>query len=172
MSPIDPTPGPTPDHDARADADGGLRIDTLGPDDAPGLADWRHVHNTVVPVASAVLSAEEVRERAGRNVLQVAYAADGTLVGCSTVRPPRDGSAATVIARVLPEHRGQGLGTALYEYALAAARALGAEAVETVILTSNTAGLRFAERAGFTVEVDRYRLDGDTVDWVELRLSS
>ncbi|MZD07187.1 GNAT family N-acetyltransferase [Streptomyces sp. SID5785] len=149
----------------------GLRIETLTPADDAALADWRHVHNTVVPVASALLSLEDVRERAGRNVLEVAYAADGTLVGCTTVRPPRDGAAATVIARVLPGHRGRGLGTVLYERGLAAARTLGADAVETVVLTSNAAGLRFAERAGFTVEVDRYRLDGDTVDWVELRLA-
>ncbi|MFI7006084.1 GNAT family N-acetyltransferase [Streptomyces sp. NPDC050145] len=149
----------------------GLRVETLGPDDSRALADWRHIHNTVVPVASALLSLNDVRERAGRNVLELAYAPDGTPVGCSTVRPPRDGGAATVISRVLPEHRGQGFGTVLYERGLAAARALGAEAVETVVLTSNTAGLRFAERTGFTTEVDRYRLDGDTVDWVELRLT-
>ncbi|MCX3061906.1 GNAT family N-acetyltransferase [Streptomyces sp. GXMU-J5] len=136
------------------------------------------MHNTVVPVDSAYLSLDDVRERAGRNILEVAYA-DGVLVGCSTVRPPRgpatgDASGrptATVISRVLPEHRGRGFGTALYERGLAAARALGAETIETVVLTSNTAGLRFAERAGFTVETDRYRLDGDTVDWVELRLA-
>ena len=153
-----------------------LRIEPLGTTgEEAALADWRHVHNTVVPVASALLSLDDVRERAGRNVMEVAYAADGTLVGCSTVRPPRPDATgpatATVISRVLEEHRGQGFGTVLYERGLAAARALGAEAIETVVLTSNTAGLRFAERTGFTVEVDRYRLDGDTVDWVELRLA-
>ncbi|MFE1952228.1 GNAT family N-acetyltransferase [Streptomyces sp. NPDC059524] len=150
----------------------GLRVEAL--DSTSGdaaLADWRHVHNTVVPVASALLSPEDVRDRAGRNLMEVAYAADGTLVGCTTVRPPRDGGAAMVISRVLPEHRGQGIGTVLYERALAAARARGAETIETCVLTSNTSGLRFAERTGFTVEVDRYRLDGDTVDWVELRLA-
>ncbi|MFJ9040930.1 GNAT family N-acetyltransferase [Streptomyces sp. NPDC102406] len=164
-----------------------LRVETLtgaAPQDAPSgtgtgtgtgaahsalIADWQHVHNTIVPVASAYLSLDDVAERAGRHVLEVAYAGD-VLVGCSTVRAPRDG-VATVISRVLPEHRGRGFGTALYERGLGTARALGAEHIETVLLASNTAGLRFAERAGFTVETDRYRLDGDTVDWVELRLA-
>ncbi|MFI0238169.1 GNAT family N-acetyltransferase [Streptomyces sp. NPDC016845] len=149
-----------------------LRVVTLAGgagDDSTLVADWQHAHNTIVPAASAYLPLDDVRERAGRNVLEVAYAGD-VLVGCSTVRTPKDG-VATVISRVLPEHRGRGHGRALYERGLAKARALGAEHIETVVLTSNTAGLRFAERAGFTVEVDRYRLDGDTVDWVELRLA-
>ncbi|MBO1333810.1 GNAT family N-acetyltransferase [Streptomyces sp. VRA16 Mangrove soil] len=150
-----------------------LRIEPLtsGSPDAL-LADWQHAHNTIVPAASARLSLDDVRERAGRNVLEVAYEGD-VLVGCTTVRRPREDGTATVIARVLPEHRGRGLGTALYERGLAAARGLGARSFETVLLASNTAGLRFAERAGFTVEVDRYQLDGDPADcvWVELRLA-
>ncbi|MEU6390109.1 GNAT family N-acetyltransferase [Streptomyces sp. NPDC046939] len=149
-----------------------LRIERLTGDadgDSALVRDWQHAHNTTVPADSAYLSLDDVRERAGRNVLEVAYAGD-VLVGCSTVRAPKEG-VATVIARVLPEHRGRGHGRALYERGLATARALGAEHIETVVLTSNEAGLRFAERAGFTVEVDRYRLDGDTVDWVELRLA-
>ncbi|WP_306318546.1 MULTISPECIES: GNAT family N-acetyltransferase [unclassified Streptomyces] len=148
-----------------------LRIEPLtgASPDGP-LADWQHAHNTIVPVDSAYLSLDDVRERAGRNVMEVAYA-DDVLVGCSTLRPPRRDGVATVIARVLPEHRGRGFGRTLYERGLDRARALGADEIETVVLTSNTAGLRFAERAGFTAEVDRYRLDGDTVDWVELRLT-
>ncbi|MFG3191865.1 GNAT family N-acetyltransferase [Streptomyces omiyaensis] len=130
-------------------------------------ADWRAVHNTIVP--TAVLSADEVRERAGRNRLEVAYL-DGVAVGCSTVRPP-DGEtpAATVIARILPEHRRRGFGTALYERGLAHARTLGGAGVETVVLASNEEGLRFALARGFT-EVERYVLPGDTIPFVTLRL--
>ncbi|MFF6869673.1 MULTISPECIES: GNAT family N-acetyltransferase [unclassified Streptomyces] len=131
------------------------------------LADWRAVHNTIIP--TAVLSPEEVRERAGRNRLDVAYLGD-VPVGCSTVRPP-DGetAAATVIARTLPGFRGRGFGTALYERGLAHARSLGGEGVETVVLASNEEGLRFALARGFT-EVERYVLPGDTVPFVTLRL--
>ncbi|MEU3693950.1 hypothetical protein [Streptomyces narbonensis] len=49
------------------------------------LADWRTVHNAIIP--TAVLSLDEVRERAGRNRLDVAYLGE-VAVGCSTVRPP------------------------------------------------------------------------------------
>ncbi|MDH6218331.1 GNAT superfamily N-acetyltransferase [Streptomyces pseudovenezuelae] len=88
------------------------------------LEQWRHVHNVIVP--SAALDLAEVRERAGRYRLENAYVED-VLVGCSTVRPPeREGGAATVIARVLPEYRRRGYGTVLYEEGLAHARVLGA----------------------------------------------
>ncbi|WP_435058265.1 GNAT family N-acetyltransferase [Streptomyces sp. bgisy060] len=131
------------------------------------LEDWRAVHNAIVP--TAVLSSEQVRERAGRNRLDVAYS-DGAPVGCSTVRPP-DGEtpAATVIARTLPGFRGRGFGTALYERGLAHARTLGGAGVETVVLASNEEGLRFALARGF-VEVERYVLPGDTIPFVTLRL--
>ncbi|GGR27236.1 GNAT family N-acetyltransferase [Streptomyces roseolus] len=136
--------------------------------DGRRLADWRAVHNAVIP--TAVLTEDEVRERAGRNRLDVAYL-DGVAVGCSTVRPP-DGEtpAATVIARILPEYRGRGHGTALYERGLAHARTLGGDGVETVVLASNEEGLRFALARGFT-EVERYVLPGDTIPYVTLRLT-
>lgn len=78
---------------------------------------------------------------------------------------------ATVIARVLPEFRRRGFGAALYENGLAHARGLGAGAVETCVLAVNEDGLRFAGRRGF-VEVDRYVLDGELDEWVDLRLES
>ncbi|MFF8601248.1 GNAT family N-acetyltransferase [Streptomyces sp. NPDC015232] len=149
-----------------------LRIDTIDPADpvaAPALlADWRLVHNTIIPTAP--LSEEEVRERAGRNRLDVAYL-DGAAVGCSTVRPPDEETpAATVIARILPAHRRRGHGTALYERGLAHARTLSDAGVETVVLASNEEGLAFALARGF-VETERYLLPGDTVPFVTLRLA-
>ncbi len=133
------------------------------------LRDWRHVHNVIVPPAALTL--DEVRERGGRNRLENAYLGD-LLVGCSTVRPPEgDEGVATVIARVLPEHRRGGIGTALCEKGLAHARVLGARAVETVVLAANEDGVRFAERLGFT-ETERYVLPGETDLWVTLRLTA
>lgn len=132
------------------------------------LRDWQYVHNLIIPTDE--LSLEAVRERSARNLLDVAYLGD-TLVGCMTVRPPVDGSrTATVIARILPDHRGRGFGRELYAYGLAQARRLGAEVIETVVLTSNPEGLRFAQAAGF-VEFDRYVLPGHTVPFVDLRLA-
>lgn len=146
-----------------------LRFETVRPDgdDAIG-ADWRYVHNLIIPTGP--LSAEEVRERAHRNRLTVTYHGD-TLVGCSTVRPPTgDQATATVIVRVLPEHRRQGFGRRMYDEALTAAHDAGARVVETVVLASNEEGLRFAERHGY-VEIDRYVLDGDTIPFIDLRLA-
>ncbi len=138
------------------------------PDDDATLKDWQHVHNVVIP--THLLSLDDVRERAQRHHLEVAYL-DGVLVGCSTVRPPSDDTlTATVIARVLAPHRGQGFGEQLYTRGLDRARQLGAKVIETVVLSSNEDGLRFAHRHGF-VEIERYLLPGDTIPWIDLRLS-
>ncbi len=142
---------------------GVLRYETAG--SAAVLRDWRRIHNLVIPTAP--LEAEEVEERAGRNHLEVAYL-DDVAVGCSTVRPPSEGTA-VVIARVLPEFRGRGFGDEMYRRAVATALELGALTIETVILASNDDGLRFAVHRGFA-EIERYTLPGDTIPFVELRL--
>jgi GNAT superfamily N-acetyltransferase len=143
-----------------------LRIEQPASD--PHLEDWRYVHNVIIP--THVLSIGDVRERARRHHLDVAYLG-GEVVGCSTVRPPTDGTrTATVIARVLAAHRRQGFGEELYARGLNRARELGAEVIETVVLSSNLDGLRFAQRHGF-VEIDRYLLPGDTIPWIDLRLA-
>lgn len=132
------------------------------------LLDWQRVHNEIIPTAP--LSVDEVRERAGRHVLEVAYVGE-VLVGCSTVRPPSEESAAaTVIARVLPEHRRQGYGTAIYERSLARGRELSDQGIETHILATNEDGLQFAKKHGFE-EVETYLLPGDTIPFIELRLA-
>jgi GNAT superfamily N-acetyltransferase len=139
------------------------------PETEQELEDWRHVHNTVIPTHE--LSADDVRSRVERHHVLIAYLGE-VAIGSTTVRPPSEESAAvTVIARVLTEHRRLGFGTQLYEHALAQARELDADAViETVVLSSNDEGLRFAEHHGF-VETERYVLDGETVPWVDLRLA-
>ena len=142
-----------------------LRIVQAAPD---LLEPWRAIHNAIIPTAP--LSADEVAERATRNRLTLAY--DGELlVGNATVRPPRDDGTATVIVRILPEHRRRGLGSAYLEHELAEARALEPQRIETVVLASNEDGLAFALARGF-VEVDRYLLDGDTIPFVDLRLTT
>jgi GNAT superfamily N-acetyltransferase len=130
------------------------------------LEDWRYVHNVIIP--THVLSIDDVRERAQLHQLEVAYLGDEA-VGCSTVRPPTDDiRTATVIARVLAAHRRHGFGEELYVRALSRARELGAEVIETVVLSSNVDGLRFAQKHGF-VEIDRYLLPGDTIPWIDMR---
>ena len=142
-----------------------LRIEPVVGDEM--AEEWRYVHNVIVPPAAMGL--EDVRERGRRYRLENAYLGD-TLVGCSTVRP-REGEAtvATVIARVLPDYRGRGFGAALYEKGLDHARVLGARVIETCVLAVNGDGTRFARARGF-VEVDRYVLDGESDEWIDLRL--
>ena len=130
--------------------------------DEHAVLDWQRVHNEIIPTAP--LSVDDIRERATRNVLEVAYDGD-VLVGCSTVRPPSEETpAAVVIARVLPAYRRRGFGTALYEHCLRRGRELG-DGIETHILSSNADGLRFAKAHGF-VEVETYLLPGDTIPFV------
>jgi GNAT superfamily N-acetyltransferase len=142
-----------------------LRFEQAVTDDM--LEDWRHVHNVVIPTVS--LSLDEVRERTQRNHLEVAYRGDD-LVGNSTVWPPvGHRRTARVIARVLAPHRRQGCGQELYERALDRARGLGAQSVGTVVLSSNTDGLRFALQHGF-VETERYLLPGEVIPWIDLEI--
>jgi len=144
----------------------GLRIEKVRGDAL--IEDWRHVHNLIIPAHP--LSVDDVRERVGRNHLEVAYLGDA-LVGCTTVRPPtNDTATATVIARVLPGHRLQGFGEVLYQHGLEQARQMGAAVIETVILASNVSGVRFAERHGFE-EVERYTLPDDPALWFTMRLA-
>lgn len=138
------------------------------PADDAMLQDWQHVHNVTIP--GHQLSLEEVSERARRHGLEVAYRGD-VLIGCSTVRPPTDDTlTATVIVRVLAAHRGQGFGEELYARGLGQAQDLGARVIQTVVLSTNEDGLRFALKHGF-VETERYGLPGEGVPWVDLRLS-
>ncbi|WP_412538319.1 GNAT family N-acetyltransferase [Longispora sp. K20-0274] len=141
-----------------------LRIEPV--DDAT-LTAWRHVHNVIIPTDP--LSLDDVRDRVGRNHLTVAYR-DDVLVGCATVRPPAgEHATATVIVRVLAEHRRNGYGTAYFTSELARARALGAGTVETIVLASNEDGVRFAGAHGFA-EVSRYLPPGDDDPFITLRL--
>jgi GNAT superfamily N-acetyltransferase len=143
-----------------------LRIEPVGSDHT--IEDWQHVHNTIIP--GDPLSLADIRERLQRNRLEVAYLGDA-LVGCTTVRPPQpDTGAATAIVRVLPEHRGQGLGRQLYARALSQARELGADRIETIVWASNVDGLLFAQANGF-VEVSRYLPPGEEVPYLTLRLT-
>jgi GNAT superfamily N-acetyltransferase len=129
------------------------------------LEEWRLVHNVVIPTAP--LSLEEVRERSQRNYLEIAYL-DDVVVGNSTVWPPTDEiDVARVIARVLPDHRRRGFGEQIYARAVERAKGTGATVLGTVVLASNTDGLRFAQKHGF-VETERYLRPEDEIPWIEL----
>jgi GNAT superfamily N-acetyltransferase len=133
--------------------------------DEQTLSAWRRIHNAIIPTDP--LSLADVRERAARHRLELAYAGSEP-VGNSTVRRPTENGGAMVIARVLPGHRGQGIGSLLYERGLVVARSWADDRpVETVVLASNEDGLAFALARGF-VEVDRYLLPGASVPYIAL----
>ncbi|MEZ5096569.1 MAG: GNAT family N-acetyltransferase [Nocardioides sp.] len=135
--------------------------------DGPLLEQWRAIHNTIIPTAP--LSTDDVAERSTRHRLTLAYV-DQQLVGNATVRPPQlPDAVATVIVRILPEHRRNGFGSAYLQAELDQARAMGAGRIETVVLASNTDGLAFAQAHGF-IEHDRYLLNGDSIPFVALHL--
>jgi RimJ/RimL family protein N-acetyltransferase len=143
-----------------------LHIVPVGPD---AVALWRDIHNAVIPAHT--LTSDEVLERRMRNRLTLAYDGDD-LVGNATIRPPRpDQTTATVIVRILPEYRRRGFGSEYLSAVLADARSMGARRIETIVLASNEDGLAFAVRHGF-VEFDRYVLEGETTEYVDLYLAT
>ena len=135
------------------------------------VADWRRVHNEIIPTDP--LSLGDVRERSGRHRLELAYVGapdQQSAVGNSTVRRPTDDEGAMVIARVLPAYRRRGIGAALFHRGLEVALAWADHRpVATVVLASNEDGLTFALARGF-VEVERYTLPGATIPYVALEL--
>ncbi|MCW5250857.1 GNAT family N-acetyltransferase [Streptomyces sp. SHP 1-2] len=154
----------------------GLRIEAVG-GDGPGAGaggegappeDWRAVRDAVAPAAAPAAAGPAGRD--ARDLRATAYLG-GLAVGCSTVRPPADGgSTATATVGVLPAFRGRGIGTALFEAALAQARERGAGTVRTEVPAADGDGLRFARGCGF-VERKRYVPDGGSDEWIELWLA-
>jgi RimJ/RimL family protein N-acetyltransferase len=143
-----------------------LHIVPVGPD---AVVLWRDIHNAVIPAHT--LTSDEVVERLTRNGLTLAYDGD-ELVGNATIRPPNpDTMTATVIVRILPEYRRRGFGSEYLCAMLAEACGMGARRIETVVLASNEDGLAFAVRHGF-VEFDRYILDGEASEYVDLYLAT
>ena len=142
-----------------------MRIVPVGPD---AVTVWRDIHNAIIPAHA--LTSDEVLERLTRNSLTLAYDGD-ELVGNATIRPPGPGTmTATVIVRILPGYRRRGFGSEYLAAMMAQARGMGARRIETVVLASNEDGLAFAVRHGF-VEFDRYVLDGETAEYVDLYLA-
>jgi GNAT superfamily N-acetyltransferase len=75
-------------------------------------------------------------------------------VGCGVGRPSSIAGSLYAMARVLPEHRGQGVGTRLYEALSQHAAALGLTSLWGRIQEGDTESRRFAEKRGFR-EVSR-----------------
>jgi len=76
--------------------------------------------------------------------------------GCTRITGMDESDAAFAVNCVLPEARGQGVGTAIYRAVSAHARSLGKSKLELLGFEDDPGGVRFAERHGFVV-VNRAR---------------
>jgi ribosomal protein S18 acetylase RimI-like enzyme len=90
----------------------------------------------------------------------VAVSADGEVVGWCDVIPmsrPVQAHRGVFGIGVLPQFRGQGIGTKLTKKALAAARAFGLHRVELTVREHNTGAIELYKKEGFEIEgVQRY----------------
>jgi mycothiol synthase len=98
-------------------------------------------------------------------------------VGCGVGRPSSIAGSLYAMARVLPEHRGQGVGTRLYEALSEHAARRGLASLWGRIEEGDAASLRFAGNRGFREVAREYQvvldvadadLAGDAPDGVEL----
>ena len=85
----------------------------------------------------------------------VAVSSDGEVVGWCDVMPmgrPVQAHRGVFGVGLLPQFRGQGIGTKLIQSALAAARAFGLHRVELTVREHNTGAIELYKKAGFEIE--------------------
>jgi ribosomal protein S18 acetylase RimI-like enzyme len=86
----------------------------------------------------------------------VAVSADGEVVGWCDVTPmssrPTQTHRGVFGVGLLPQFRGQGIGTKLIQTALAAARAFGLHRVELTVREHNTGAIELYKKEGFAIE--------------------
>ena len=97
----------------------------------------------------------------------VALSSDGQVVGWCDVTPmsrPTQAHRGVFGVGLLPQFRGQGIGTKLTKKALAAARAFGLHRVELTVREHSTGAIALYKKAGF--EVEGVQRDAALVDGV------
>jgi GNAT superfamily N-acetyltransferase len=119
------------------------------------LETWAELKSRVVP--SGPVTADQLRRSAGRDRLLLLAELDGVAVGCGTADRSNVGGRAFIAARVLPEHRRQGIGTALVGALAEHARTLGLSGVNAFVDAAEPHSIAFAEQLGL-IEVD-YQLE-------------
>ncbi|TVZ05614.1 GNAT family N-acetyltransferase [Trebonia kvetii] len=112
---------------------------------------WRQVRLAVVPRERAD-SAESLRAQAGPQLQFLLAEADGVLAGSGVVGKSDLADRGAVSARVLPDWRRRGIGTAILRELAERAAGMGFAVVGSNV--EDAGSVRFAERYGFR-EVDR-----------------
>jgi mycothiol synthase len=119
------------------------------------LETWAGLKSTVVP--NEPVTAEQLVASDEEGRLLLLAECGGIAVGCGIAAPSHFGGRAFVAARVLAEHRRQGIGTELLRALTEHARALGREGVNAFVYANEPHSIAFAEHFGL-VEVD-YQLE-------------
>lgn len=122
------------------------------------LEAWVEIKNAVVPNEPTTVEAVRRAETAARTLLL----ADGK--GCAIVDESSFGNKAFIAVRVLPEHRGRGVGRALAERAFDCARALGRDGVNSFVYADEPHSIAFAESYGLAnvdYQLQQVRTIGD-----------
>ena len=119
------------------------------------LDTWARLKSRVVP--NEPVTAEQLRTADEPDRLLLLAEHDGVVAGCGIARRSNFGGRAFLAARVLPEHRRQGVGGALVRGLSAHARKLGLTGVNAFVYADEPHSIAFAESYGL-VEVD-YQLE-------------
>jgi mycothiol synthase len=128
-----------------------LRVATT-PDD---LVVWADIKSRIVPNEPVTAEQLAATDEPGRLLLLAER--EGTIAGCGIASPSSFGGRVFVAARVLPEHRRQGVGGELVRALLDHGRALGRDGVNAFVDAGDEPSLAFARRLGLE-EVD-YQLE-------------
>ena len=113
------------------------------------LAGWCEVWTAITPREPVTL--EQVKRRLERQPERLFLVAeeDDRLVGSGLVAPSDSPNQRFVGVRVLPEWRRRGIGSELYDKALAYARTLEPEWISTMVSEAESDSVAWAERRGF-----------------------
>ncbi len=125
------------------------------------LAAWAELKSRVVP--NEPVTAEQMRASVEPDRLLLLAEADGALAGCGIADRSSFGGRAFIAARVLPELRGQGVGSMLVGALSDHARALGLTGVNAFVYADEPHSAAFAERFGLAAvdyQVEQLRLIG------------
>jgi len=119
------------------------------------LEAWAAIKSRVVPDEPVTAEQLVATDEPGRVLLLAEV--EGVLAGCGIGGLSSFGDKAYIMARVLPEHRRRGVGSALVRSLAEHGRALGRNGVNSFVESHDDESIRFAEKLGLA-EVD-YQLE-------------
>jgi GNAT superfamily N-acetyltransferase len=123
-----------------------IELRTVESDD--DLVAWAALKSAVVP--NEPVTAEQLRVAVEPERVLLLADLDGELVGCGIADRSSFGGRAFIAARVLPDHRRRGVGTALVQALGGHARSLGLTGVNAFVYADEPHSIAFVESLGLT----------------------